>query len=189
MWLGCRAQEMLSGPIFSSIWSILLTCCLTAVKRGTFHPPGQAGGGSGIFSTLRSFRSQWQDKTFACRLPVHSLLPLGPPGLQQFSEQIPSGMQLSQLSSTGAGDLARRLLRGRLFPFEGGGDPSCRPLRAPRGFIPFSHRFVPPPTVPTRGRARWGSQFLNTSPRCRQHAQLRGISLAQEPPLPPHIQL
>lgn len=64
------------------------------------------------------------------------------------------GCRLSRLSGTSAGDLALCLLRGRLFSFEGGRNPSCCPLRAPQGFLPFSHRFVPPPSVPTRGRAR-----------------------------------
>lgn len=44
-------------------------------------------------SQLCSVGSQQQDKTFACKLPVHSLLPHGPPGLQQFPERIPSRMQ------------------------------------------------------------------------------------------------
>lgn len=81
------------GDALSLSQSILRTCSFTQAKQGTFHSLGQAGGGSRVFSTLCSVGSQWQDKTSACKLRVRSFLPLTPSGLQQFSEQIPSGMQ------------------------------------------------------------------------------------------------
>lgn len=88
MWLGCSTPEMLSGPIFCSIWSIPCTCGFTEAKQETFLSPGQAVGSSGMFSMLCSVGSQCRDKVFACRLPVHSWLPPPWPGLQSFPGQI-----------------------------------------------------------------------------------------------------
>lgn len=85
--------------------------------------------------------------------------------------------RLSHLSCTGAGDLTICLLRGRLLPFECGRKDSCHPLHVLRGFIPFSHRFVPPPSVPTWGRVRWGSQCLNICLCCKQHTNSRTQAL------------
>lgn len=144
-------------------------------------------GSSGIFSafSLLDFSDEIKPLPANSQCTPHSYL-----DYQVFSSSLSKSYlpwRLSQLSSTG--DLMLQLLGGRLFPFGGGRNSPCCPFHAPWGLIPFSHGFVPPLSVPTQGRTRWGTKFHNTCPPCRQYTQLQGMSHAREPPLPPHIQL
>lgn len=150
MWLGCRTQEMLSLSLNQ------FSAPVASPRRNKEHfilwdRREEAQGSSQLFALL-----DLSDKIKP--LPANSgCAPSCHLHHRVFSSSLNKshlGCRLSRLSSTSTGDLTLHLLRGRLFPFEGGRNLSCRPLHAPRGFIPFSHRFVPPPTVPTQGRAR-----------------------------------
>lgn len=143
-----------------------------------------AQGSSQLFSLL-DFSDEIKPLPANSQCAPHSYL-----DYQVFSSSLSKSYlpwRLSQLSSTG--DLVLQLLGGRLFPFGGGRNSPCCPFHAPWGLIPFSRGFVPPLSVATQGRARWGTKFHNTCLPCRQYTQLQGMSHAQEPPLPPHIQL